>query len=165
MSSYHERGRERVLTRIGRFVRVSIVVDESFSERNMTAIPEATTENRILVVDTSIDNTDLLMKGVCHFELSEQKTKREGEKKTHSDTVSENTLLMKFVHSSHNVRRENIVLVIFRRVSNSGVVGEVRDVFARRVAISCIYFVNWFWTRYDSNWPSTLWIEISVSLT
>jgi len=66
-------------------------------------------------------------------------------------------LFVKFVDTGHDVRREDVVLVVGGRVANGRIVSEVRNVFARSVSVNCVVrFVNGFRTRYDSNRPCAL---------
>lgn len=79
--------------------------------------------------------------------------RRKGE--THSNSVSENSLFVKFVNSSHDVGSELVVLVVVGRVANDGFVRGTRLVLDRRV-VDGIGFVDGFGTRDDANGPGTL---------
>jgi hypothetical protein len=143
--------------RVGRILSVSVVVDERFAETDVTPFSETTSEDWVLVVDSSIDDADLSrMKDV----ISQESRRDNGKLKrfnTHSNSISENPLFVQLVDSGHDVRREDVVLVVRGRVADGRVVGEVRDVFVRRVAVNGVGVVDRFGTRYDADGPSALY--------
>ena len=66
---------------------VVVIADQISTERNETVRTEATTQSRVLVVDTGVNNSDL-------------------------DTMSCDTLLAQLINLSHDVRRESISSII-----------------------------------------------------